>query len=58
MPSQLMARARRTIVPRDSHYAVLHNASRTLLDGQTIWADVVHDLKGLIAAGDDAGVFR
>ena len=53
-----LARARRTIVPRDSHYAVLHNASRTLLDGQTIWADVVRDLEGLIAASDDAGVFR
>lgn len=53
-----LARARRTIAPRDGQYSILRGAARALLDGQTMWAGIVHDLEGLLAISDDAGVYR
>jgi len=52
-----LARARRTISPRDGQYSILRGAARALLDGQTMWAGIVHDLEGLLAISDDAGVY-
>jgi hypothetical protein len=53
-----LARAKRTIFPRDGHYSIMRNGARGLLDGQTLWNDVVSDLLDLLATNDDAGVFR
>jgi len=53
-----LARARRTIYPRNGQYSLMRNAARSLLDGQSHWARIVRDLEGLLATNDDAGIFR
>jgi hypothetical protein len=53
-----LARARRSIYPRDGQHSLMRNAARSLLDGQTHWARIVRDLEGMLAMNDDAGIYR